>query len=112
MFDNKKNKVYQTLVKQIQDLERESVVLKNIVNQDREVLVYFLKQLQIIFHYLSALSTAINNNLPKNKKIIYINKKDFLNSQKMNEYIETLRKIESELEKYKDDIIPGSMGES
>jgi len=108
----KKNKIYQTLIKQIQGLEKEVVILKSTVDQNRKLLVYFAKQLQIIFDYAFTLSTIIDNNMIKNEKSLYISNNNSIDTQKMNEYIETLRKIEDELEKYKDDIIPGSVGES
>jgi len=108
----KKNKIYQTLIKQIQGLEKEVVILKSTVDQNRKLLVYFAKQLQIIFDYAFTLSTIIDNNMIKNEKSLYLSNNNSIDTQKMNEYIETLRKIEDELEKYKDDIIPGSVGES
>jgi len=100
------------LIKQIQGLEKEVVILKSTVDQNRKLLVYFAKQLQIIFDYAFTLSTIIDNNMIKNEKSLYLSNNNSIDTQKMNEYIETLRKIEDELEKYKDDIIPGSVGES
>ena len=100
------------MIKQIQGLEKEVVILKSTVDQNRKLLVYFAKQLQIIFDYAFTLSTIIDNNMIKNEKSLYLSNNNSIDTQKMNEYIETLRKIEDELEKYKDDIIPGSVGES
>jgi len=100
MFNNIK-----ALSKQIQNLEA-------IVHENRKMLVYFVKQLQIIFDHLLAVSNIIDNNSLKNEKTIYISNKNIINTQKIIEYMEIINQLEDELEKYKDDIIPGTVGES